>query len=46
MLSFGAIDALKRMRLQDLLLRVVYRHGVTALLVTHDGTKRCTWRIV
>ena len=33
---FSAIDALKRMRLQDLLLRVVYRHGVTALLVTHD----------
>jgi sulfonate transport system ATP-binding protein len=36
MLSFSALDALKRMRLQDLLLRVVYRHGVTALLVTHD----------
>jgi sulfonate transport system ATP-binding protein len=25
-----------QLRLQDLLLRVVYRHGVTALLVTHD----------
>ena len=33
---FSAVDALKRMRLQDLLLDVVQRHGVTALLVTHE----------
>ena len=33
---FSAVDAFKRMRLQDLLLDVVRRHGVTALLVTHD----------
>ena len=33
---FSAVDALKRMRLQDLLLDVVERHGVTALLVTHE----------
>jgi len=33
---FSAVDALKRMRLQELLLRVVYRHAVTTLMVTHD----------
>jgi sulfonate transport system ATP-binding protein len=33
---FSAVDALKRMRLQDLLLDVVQRHGVTAVLVTHE----------
>jgi ABC-type nitrate/sulfonate/bicarbonate transport system ATPase subunit len=33
---FSAADALKRVQLQDWLPRVVYRHGVTALLVTHD----------
>jgi sulfonate transport system ATP-binding protein len=30
------VDAFTRMKLQDLLLRVVRRHGLTVLLVTHD----------
>ena len=33
---FSAVDAFTRMKLQDLLLRVVAHHGVTVLLVTHD----------
>lgn len=33
---FSAVDAFKRMELQELLLGVVRRHGVTALVVTHD----------
>ena len=33
---FSAVDALTRMKLQDLLLRVAQDHGLTVLLVTHD----------
>jgi sulfonate transport system ATP-binding protein len=33
---FSAVDAVTRMKLQDLLLRVAARHGLTILLVTHD----------
>jgi sulfonate transport system ATP-binding protein len=33
---FSAVDALKRVQLQDLLREVVQRHGVTVLMVTHD----------
>lgn len=33
---FSAVDAFTRMKLQDLLLRVARRHGLTLLLVTHD----------
>jgi sulfonate transport system ATP-binding protein len=33
---FSAVDAFTRMKLQDMLTRVVHHHGVTALLVTHD----------
>jgi sulfonate transport system ATP-binding protein len=33
---FSAVDALTRMRLQDLLLRLAHEHGLTVLLVTHD----------
>lgn len=33
---FSAVDALTRMQLQDLLLRVARQHAVTVLLVTHD----------
>lgn len=33
---FSAVDAFTRMRLQDLLTRVVHDHGVTVLMVTHD----------
>ena len=33
---FSAVDAFKRMHLQDLLRDVVKRHGATVLLVTHD----------
>lgn len=33
---FGAVDALTRLRLQELLLGVVARHGTTVVLVTHD----------
>jgi sulfonate transport system ATP-binding protein len=33
---FSAVDALTRMKLQDLLLRIAEIHGITTLLVTHD----------
>jgi sulfonate transport system ATP-binding protein len=33
---FSAVDAFTRMKLQDLLARVVDRHALTLLLVTHD----------
>ncbi|MCW5624448.1 MAG: ABC transporter ATP-binding protein [Burkholderiales bacterium] len=33
---FSAVDALTRVRLQDLLLRVVERHRTAVVLVTHD----------
>lgn len=33
---FSAVDAFTRMKLQDLLTRVVSHHGVTVLMVTHD----------
>ncbi len=33
---FSAVDALTRVRLQDLLLRVARRHRLTVLMVTHD----------
>lgn len=33
---FSAVDAFTRLKLQDLLLRVVRAHGITVLLVTHD----------
>ncbi|OXC78686.1 ABC transporter ATP-binding protein [Caballeronia sordidicola] len=33
---FSAVDAMTRMRLQDLLLSLVRSHGTAALLVTHD----------
>lgn len=33
---FSAVDALTRIRLQDLLLRVARQHQLTVLLVTHD----------
>jgi len=33
---FGAVDALTRLRLQELLLGIVERHGTTVVLVTHD----------
>ena len=33
---FSAVDAMTRMRLQDLLLSLVRLHGTAALLVTHD----------
>ena len=33
---FSAVDALTRMRLQDLLLRIAIRHSITVVLVTHD----------
>ncbi len=33
---FSAVDAFTRLRLQDLLLRVVQHHRITVLLVTHD----------
>jgi sulfonate transport system ATP-binding protein len=33
---FSAVDAFTRMKLQDLLNRVVHEHGVTVLMVTHD----------
>ncbi|HYS66643.1 MAG TPA: ABC transporter ATP-binding protein [Paraburkholderia sp.] len=33
---FSAVDAMTRMRLQDLLLSLVRAHGTAALLVTHD----------
>ncbi|MEK6345884.1 MAG: ABC transporter ATP-binding protein [Burkholderia sp.] len=33
---FSAVDVLTRMRLQSLLLDVVQRHGMAAVLVTHD----------
>jgi sulfonate transport system ATP-binding protein len=33
---FSAVDAFTRIRLQDLLLRVVQHHRITVLLVTHD----------
>lgn len=33
---FSAVDAFTRLRLQDLLLRVVEHHRITVLLVTHD----------
>lgn len=33
---FSAVDAFTRMKLQDLLLRVVGQHALTVLLVTHD----------
>ena len=33
---FSAVDAFTRMKLQDLLTRIVQHHGITVLLVTHD----------
>ena len=33
---FSAVDAFTRMKLQDMLTKVVRHHGVTVLLVTHD----------
>jgi sulfonate transport system ATP-binding protein len=36
---FSSVDALTRMRLQDLLLSVASRHGTTLLLITHDITE-------
>lgn len=33
---FSAVDAFTRIRLQDLLLRIVQHHHITVLLVTHD----------
>jgi len=33
---FSAVDAFTRMKLQDLLLRIAARRGLTILLVTHD----------
>ncbi|MBD8474676.1 ABC transporter ATP-binding protein [Pseudomonas sp. CFBP 8770] len=33
---FSAVDAFTRMKLQDLLLDLAERHGITLLLVTHD----------
>ncbi len=33
---FSAVDACTRLKLQDLLLRVVQAHRITVLLVTHD----------
>ncbi|SDD17268.1 ABC transporter ATP-binding protein [Paraburkholderia lycopersici] len=33
---FSAVDAMTRMRLQDLLLTIVQAHGMGALVVTHD----------
>jgi sulfonate transport system ATP-binding protein len=33
---FSAVDAFTRMRLQDLLAKVVREHGLTVLMVTHD----------
>jgi sulfonate transport system ATP-binding protein len=33
---FSAVDAFTRLKLQDLLLRVVRAHGITVLMVTHD----------
>ena len=33
---FSAVDAFMRMKLQDLLLRLAHRHGITVLMVTHD----------
>jgi sulfonate transport system ATP-binding protein len=33
---FSAVDALTRMRLQDLLLHIAKVHGISILLVTHD----------
>jgi sulfonate transport system ATP-binding protein len=33
---FSAVDAFTRLKLQDLLLRVVQAHRITVLLVTHD----------
>jgi sulfonate transport system ATP-binding protein len=33
---FSAVDAFTRMRLQDLLLKLVAQHRITVLLVTHD----------
>lgn len=36
---FSAVDALTRMRLQDLLLSVASHHGTTLLLITHDITE-------
>lgn len=33
---FSAVDAFTRMKLQDLLIRVVRHHGVTVVMVTHD----------
>ena len=33
---FSAVDALTRVRLQELLLRIAHQHGTTVLLATHD----------
>jgi sulfonate transport system ATP-binding protein len=33
---FSAVDAITRMKLQDLLVRVAQERGLTVLLVTHD----------
>ena len=33
---FSAVDAFTRLKLQELLLRVVRAHGITVLMVTHD----------
>lgn len=34
---FSAVDAFTRMKLQDLLVALARRHGITVLLVTHDA---------
>ncbi len=34
---FSAVDAFTRMKLQDLLVSLARRHGITVLLVTHDA---------
>jgi sulfonate transport system ATP-binding protein len=33
---FSAVDSFMRLRLQDLLLRLVHQHGITVVMVTHD----------
>jgi ABC-type nitrate/sulfonate/bicarbonate transport system ATPase subunit len=33
---FSAVDAITRMKLQDLLARVAHERGLTVLMVTHD----------
>ena len=40
---FGALDALTRLSLQDVLRQLIAQERPTVLLVTHDGTRRCSW---